>query len=56
MDKHDIQPIDVKEVFALGKHLVEFTQEYPFTIILLGIGVLLDKGFKNYQINNKEEF
>ena len=56
MDKHEIQSIDVKEVFALGKHLVEFAQEYPFTIIFLGIGVLLDKGFKNYQINNKEEF
>ena len=55
MDKNDIQVIDLKGAFDMGKHLVEFAQENPFTIILLGVGVILDRAWKNYQINNKEE-
>ena len=55
MDKKDIQVIDLTGAFDMGKRLVEFAQENPFTIILLGVGVLLDKALKSYQENNKEE-
>ena len=55
MDDKDMHVIDLKGAFDMGKHLVEFAQENPFTIILLGVGVILDRAWKNYQINNKEE-
>lgn len=55
MDSKDMQVVNMKEVFDWGKHLVEFAQDNPFTIILLGVGVILDRAWKNYQINNKEE-
>ena len=41
--------MELKDILVIGEHLVDFAKENPFTLIFLGVGVLIDKLYKDYK-------
>ena len=52
MDKDKLQSMELKDIVAVGERFVVFAKDNPFTLIFLGVGVLIDKLYKDF---NKEE-
>lgn len=49
MDKDKLETMEVKDIMVIGDRLMMFAKDNPFTLIFLGVGVLIDKLYKDYK-------